>query len=116
MVFLMPLFMWLKALLGIGLLGTLLYYLLRDVWMMLSSSIVAIRYYGGDILLITQAGDELPGNIMTSSVVTPLLTIVNVLPAGKKRIRSVVIFPDNLSCERFRELRVLLKWDRQPKV
>lgn len=79
--------------------------------MTLSSSIVAIRYYGGDILLITQAGDELPGNIQPSSVVTPLLTIVNVLPTGKKRTRSVVIFPDNLSREQFRELRVLLKWD-----
>lgn len=99
-----------KAALAILLVFMLLYYLRRDAWLLLSSSHVAIRLQGNSITLISRGGGELSGQILCDSVVTPALTILNVLPQGKKSARSVLIFPDSLDKERFRELRVLLKW------
>lgn len=92
------------------LLGALVYYVRRDVWMLLPSSHVALRLDVGRIVIFTRDGSELPGQILPDSVVTPFLTILNIMPQGKTRRRSIVIFPDSLDSERFRELRVLLKW------
>jgi len=90
--------------------GSLAYYLRRDAWLSLSASPVALRIDGINITLLTRAGSEVHGQILSDSVVTPVLTIVNVLTQGQKRTRSVVIFPDSMDTDRFRELRVLLKW------
>lgn len=109
-VFLLPLPAWLNIVPGMALSGFLLFHLFRDAWLLLPASFVAIRFEGGDIVLISRSGDELSGNAARNSVVTPLLTILNVLPHGRKGVRSVVIFPDSMNRERFRELRVLLKW------
>ena len=65
---------------------------------------------GSDIALISRDGKELNGHVLRSSLVTPAMTILNVAYTGKMRIDSVVIFPDSMDAERFRELRVLLKW------
>ena len=89
---------------------SLVYYLRRDALLLLQSSNVAIRLDGDQAVLTTRSGSMIPGQILRGSVVTPVLTILNILPQGKKWSRSVVIFPDSLDKERFRELRVLLKW------
>ena len=90
----------------------LVYYLFRDAWLLLPSSHVAIQLQGNDIVLFTRGGDELQGQVLRDSVVTHVLTILNVLPQGKRTARSVIIFPDTLDKELFRELRVHLRWDR----
>ena len=109
-VFLLPVPAFFKAVLAILLVCALAYYLLRDAWLLLSSSHVAIRLEGKNITLLTRGGGELPGQIMDDSLVTSFLTILNVLPQGKSRARSVLVFPDSMEAERNRELRVLLKW------
>ena len=92
------------------LLCALLYYLRPNAWPSASSSYVAIRFVDDEIILQTHDGAELAGRVLGDSLVTPLLTILNVLPNGGKRVCSVVLFPDSLDSERFRELRVLLRW------
>lgn len=109
-VFLLPILVLAKAALAVLLAYALFYYLRRDAWLMLASSPLAIRIEGHDIALLTRGGGEVQGRISGSSVVTPLITILNVLPLAKEGARYVVIFPDSMEKERFRELRVLLKW------
>jgi len=46
----------------------------------------------------------------SDSLVTPFITVLNVLPQGARLARSVVILPDSLDAESFRQLRVWLKW------
>ena len=109
-VFLLPIVELAKAALTVLLVCAMVYYLRRDAWLLLSSSHVALRLEENHIVLITRGGGEVPGLVLRDSVVTPALTILNVLPQGKKTARSVVIFPDSIDAERSRELRVLLKW------
>lgn len=109
-VLILPIADWARAALVVLLLCALVYYLRRNAWLSLPSSPVAIRIAGKDIALLGRDGSELTGQVWADSVVTPMLTILNILPQGKRNMRSVVIFPDSMDAERFRELRVLLKW------
>lgn len=109
-VHLLPIAEWAEVLFVILLLCALFYYLRRDAWLSLPSSPVAVRIADNEIILLARDGTELSGSLQGNSVVTPLLTVLNILPKGMKRTRSVVIFPDSLGAERFRELRVLLLW------
>ena len=106
----LPILALVKAALALVLVCSLLYCLYRDAWLLLPSSCVAIHLDGSNIILATRGGGMLPGQVLRDSVVTPALTVLNVMIQGKKSTRSVVIFPDSLSKERSRELRVLLRW------
>jgi toxin CptA len=109
-VFILPVAEFFIALVTFLLLWFLVHYLRRDAWLLLSSSLVAIRLDGEDIVLFTRDGRELHGRVLGDSVVTPLCTILNILIAGIYIKRSIVIFPDSLEKAHFRELRVRLKW------
>lgn len=109
-VYLLPIAEWASVVLVILLVCALLYYLRRDAWLSLPSSPVAVRIADNEIILLARDGTELGGSLQGNSVVTPMLTVLNILPIGAKRTRSVVIFPDSLDGGRFRELRVLLLW------
>lgn len=109
-VFMLPMVVLARLVLAALLLGALVYSLRRDAWLLLPLSAVAIRIEGDQITLITRGGSELQGEISGNSVVTPFITILHVLPQAHKGVRYVVIFPDSIDKERFRELRVRLKW------
>ncbi len=109
-VFTLPIVSYAKIALAVLLVFSLVYYLRRDALLLLPASQVAIRLDGDHVVLSSLSGKQLSGQILRNSVVTPALTILNILPQGKHRSRSVVIFPDSMDKERFRELRVLLKW------
>lgn len=100
-----------KAALAAVLIFSLRYTLRSDAWLLLPSSHVAIRLDGDRIVVSSRLGSDISGRVLRDSVVTPLLTVLNVLPQGKRRMRSIIIFPDSMDIERFRELRVLLKWN-----
>ncbi len=106
----LPVTAWLKWAGAAACLFSLSYYLRRDAWLSLSSSCVAVRVEGGQVVLATQGGRELAGQLQRDSVVTPYLVVLNVLPQGARFARSVVIFPDAIAAEAFRELRVILRW------
>lgn len=109
-VILLPIVLLGRYLLCLILLGALFYFLRRDAWLSLPSSTLAISIEGRSIKLLRCDGTELSGQIVDSSVVTPLMTILNVQVAGAEGRSNVVLFPDSLDKVRFRELRVLLKW------
>lgn len=109
-IYMLPILAPAKAALALILVCSLAYYLYRDAWLLLPSSHVAIQLEGNNIVLATRGEGELTGQVLRDSVVTRLLTVLNVSIPGRKSTRSVVIFPDSLDQERLRELRVLLKW------
>ena len=109
-VFMLPMVVLTKVALAALLSCALFYSVRRDAWLLLPLSPVAIRIEGDQITLITRGGSELQGEISGSSVVTPFLIILHVLPQALRGVRYVVIFPDSMDKERFRELRVRLKW------
>ena len=107
---LLPLDTLLKIVFTALLLGTLFYYLYLDVWLLSSSSYVAIRIEGDDVVLITKDGNEVAGRVSRNSMVMPIITVLNVFLTEKERMCSIVIFPDSMDSIQFRELRVFLKW------
>ncbi len=106
----LPLPLWAQLVLTMLLLASLLRYLRRDAWLSAPSSAIALLLEGDRIVLTTRSGDLWSGQLLRDSLGTPLLTILNVLPQGAHFARSVIILPDSLDAESFRQLRVLLKW------
>ena len=71
-------------------------------------------------ILMTGEDEELVAQLLTSSFVHPLLTVVNLKLTGKPGCRlrgsrrSFVFMKDNLDAETFRRLRVRLRWYSMP--
>ncbi|MBI3221984.1 MAG: hypothetical protein HYZ46_02660 [Nitrosomonadales bacterium] len=79
-------------------------------WLGAPSAIVAFSLEDDGLVLTSRSGGTLHGALLGNSVVTPCLTILNVLPGGAHRPHSVLIFPDSLDAASFRQLRVNLRW------
>ena len=95
----------------VGLLAwVLVYYLLRDALLLLPSSQIGLRLQEEQIVLIARSGKEISGRIMIGSLVTPVLTILNVLLENNNAVKSVVIFNDSMGAEDYRSMRVRLRW------
>lgn len=105
--------LWAKLAFAALLLFSLLYYLRRDAWLSLPASCIGLVLEGEGVVLLRRDGVRLSCGILQDSLVTPYLTVLNVLPQGARFARSVVILPDSLEAESFRQLRVWLKWKNQ---
>lgn len=101
---------WSKAALALLVLLDLGYHLRRDAWLSAPSSGTALALEGDRVMLATRGGKQLSGKVLRDSMVTPFITVLNVLPQGARFARSVIILPDSLDAESFRQLRVWLKW------
>jgi len=104
---------WLAGLLSSVLLCALAYYLCRDVRLIFPSSYIKLRVETDSIVMLLRNGGQISARLAGDSLVTPVLTVLNLLPEGKQKIRSVLIFPDSMEKDQFRELRVLLKWESE---
>ncbi len=104
--------LWFSWLLAGLLLCAFVYYVCRDVALILPSSYIKLRPDGDSIMLVTRNGVEISGQPARDSLVTSVLTILNFVPTELQRVRSIVIFPDSMDKEAFREIRVQLKWRR----
>jgi toxin CptA len=109
-VFILPIMIFAKLGLAVLLLIALCYYGSLYAWLILSSSFVALRLEDDLATFYTRDSREFKGVVSQDSVVMSMLTILNVEQDKGKRILSMVIFPDSLDAEKYRELRVLLKW------
>jgi toxin CptA len=91
--------------------------LLRSIWVhaMLRAehSIIAIAIEDQkSCILHTRGGAMLPARILGSTYVTPVLTVINVKPTGTYFAHHILLLPDSIEPEEFRELRTLLRWAR----
>jgi len=89
---------------------SLLYYLLRDAWLRLPGSCIALVVDEGLVVLLRGNGSRTECRVMSGSLVTPALTVLTVLPQGARLARSIVLLPDSVDPESFRRLRVWLRW------
>jgi len=106
-----PIPLWLKLLLGVLLAASLVQSLTREAWRIRSSSIIELQCEReGGALFKTRSGNECEVRVLGSSFVASYLTIVLLKPNASRRVRAVVILPDALEPELFRQLRVWLKW------
>ncbi len=101
---------WAGAASAVLILASLAYYLLRDAWLKLGSSCTGLVTDEEGAVISLRDGTRLPCLVLNDSLVTPLLTVLNLRPRGSRAVRSVVILPDSLEAEAFRQLRVWLKW------
>ena len=101
---------WAKTALAFFVLLSLGYHLWREAWLSAPSASVGLMLEGDQVVLTTRDGEKLTGQILRDSLVTPFLTVLNVLPQGARFARSVIIMPDSMDAESFRQLRVWLKW------
>ena len=101
---------WSKTALALLILFSLIYHLRRDAWLSAPSSGIALKLEGDQVVLSTHGGEQLVGQVLRDSLVTPFIAVLNVLPQGARFARSVIILPDSLDKESFRQLRVWLKW------
>jgi toxin CptA len=101
---------WAGALAGALLLANLAYYLLRDALIRLGISCTGLVADGEGVVMSLRNGDRVPCVIDKDSVVTPMLTVLNLRLRGQRGARSILILPDSLDAESFRELRVWLRW------
>jgi len=102
---------WAKMALTFLVLLSLGYHLRREAWLSAPSATVAMMLEGTQVVVTTRGGKQWLGQILRDSLVTPYLTVLNVLPQGARFARSVVILPDSMDAESFRQLRVWLKWN-----
>lgn len=102
--------LWAKLALAFSVLFSLGYHLQRKAWLSAPSACVAMTLEGDQVALTMRDGARLDGPIARDSLVTPWLTVLNVLPQDARFVRSVVILPDSMDAESFRQLRVWLKW------
>ncbi len=105
---------WAGAASAVLLAASLFHYLLRDAWLKLGASCVGLAIDAEDVVMSLRDGTRLPCTVLESSLVTPMLTVLNLRPHGSRAARNVVILPDSLDAESFRALRVWLKWGERP--
>ncbi|TCV90214.1 protein YgfX [Sulfurirhabdus autotrophica] len=111
LVWLMPLPFWVKLTGSLILIVSAAFYLQRDALLTFPQSIVALQVDSDCRSEIqSKQGDRITAELMGTSFVAPYLTVLNFKTAEKRFAQHVVIFPDAINREDFRQLRVLLRW------
>lgn len=102
--------------LTVGVLSWGLYRLLLDANLRLQHSCMAFRLEEEDrneIVLVLRNGKHVSARLLPDSLVTPCLVILNVALSEQRGRRSLVIFPDAMEADSYRQLRVVLRWGGQ---
>jgi toxin CptA len=102
---------WLQALLTLTLLCNLIYTVSYQALRRWSTSIVGLQFErDGAVFVEYRNGAVRAARVLGSSFVAPYLTIVLLKPEQRWLTRAVVIVPDAVEPDLFRQLRVWLKW------
>lgn len=91
-----------------------LIYELRVALRLGANAVIGLRISADDVFSIKpRGGDWRQCEVLGSTYVTAILTVVNLRVAGERRVRSVVILPDGIDADAFRRLRAWLRWRSQ---
>lgn len=104
--------LWAGLLLAVLLLSSLCYHVWRDAWLHAPDSCLALVMKESDVVLLLRDGRRQHGRVV-HGMVTPLLTVLSILPQDARMPRSLVVLPDGMSAEAYRQLRVWLRWGVQ---
>ncbi|MDD2916169.1 MAG: hypothetical protein PHP70_12705 [Gallionella sp.] len=89
---------------------SLLYYLARDVLLLLHDSWCDIALDQNVVSVVLRDGPGFTGQLANKTVVSQYFVILRIRPDHHRLPVSRVIFPDALGAGEFRELRVCLKF------
>ena len=104
---------WVKLLIAMALVTSGTWSILRSALRRGPSAIVEVEVEaGGRISCRTRDGSWREGQVLSSSFVSPWLTVLNLRVAGAIRARHLVILPDNVEKDAFRRIRVQLRWSQ----
>jgi toxin CptA len=110
-VWLVPLPLTAKIGAAVVLMLSLVLTLRRHVWRTGKQAIRAIRLSGEcDVAVQGQDSEWQEVVLLPSSFVSDYLTVLNLRLEGEKLARHVVILPDAIDAEQFRQMRVWLRW------
>lgn len=99
---------WLLVFLGMALLVSTIFHLMRDVFGTLSGSWQSLAWQGEQIVVKQRNGQQLVGLPVRESVVCRHFVVLGLRTATARLTRWRVIFPDALDPESFRRLVVAL--------
>lgn len=105
--------LWSRLALAVTVAFSLAYFLWRDAWLAAPDSCTELVVSKEGIMLTLRNGVQLRGRISASSLVTPYLTVLNLSLSQRRGMHSVLILPDSMAKDAFRQLRVWLKWGAQ---
>ncbi|SCZ86352.1 conserved hypothetical protein [Nitrosomonas mobilis] len=93
------------------LVSSLAHTLWRHVWLQSAQSVVSLRLTGKDICEVRLlSNDYLNYMIDAGTFVAPYLTVLSLKTNRCFQRRTIVILPDSVDRESFRQLRVWLRW------
>lgn len=102
-----------KAAVTLAIAVSLVFFLARDAALHAANAIIALEIGDDDsVSYQTRDGEWVICELLDSSYVSPGLTIVNLLPHGRRRTRRVILLPDNVAPRDFRRLRMWMRWKR----
>lgn len=116
LIWLLPLTQAAQILASLLLMASFLFYLRRDGLLAAGNSILQLRLDPEcQCAYQTRAGQTRSGawreaRLLGSSMVTPWLSVLNLMPENSRIARHLVIFPDSAEAESLRKMRVLLRW------
>lgn len=100
-----------KAMIMVALAISLVHYLRQDALLSADNAVIAFVLSDEMHCTVTiRSGESMTCNILGNTFVAPYLTVLSLKPAGEFFMRSVVILPDGIDAEAFRQLRVWLRW------
>jgi hypothetical protein len=87
----------------------------RRALLLTSDSVIALELRrDGGASIQTRTGACCEARILSSSYVTPMMTIINLKESRKLETSAVVLLSDSASAEELRQVRVLLRWSHPP--
>ena len=116
MIYFVPMAAWLRMLCVLVLVMIATYFCLRDAFLKLPNSVVAIHINNkNQLTLVRKDGQQLVVQVLANTVVTSFLTVLNcqLIEANfwqKLFHQHVIILPDAVNGESYRQLRVWLRW------
>lgn len=113
-ILLMPFVLGLKT--GFVLIGliAMIYAIAKDALLMLPWSILQLEFSSqNEVRIVMKNKQMFRAEILHSSYINPYLTVLNFKLTGQFWQYHIVILPDSLSQDTFRQLRVRLLWSRQ---
>ena len=106
-----PLPFWAKLVFSAILMGSAIYSIKRNALLAFQKSIIALQLHSDCKCEIQKReGGWVEAELLGTSFVAPYLTLLNFKLPGKRFTQHIVILPDAVDSELFRQLRVLLKW------
>lgn len=118
-ILILPALIWqIKLILGIAILSAVIYSVCQYGLLLLPWSYVSLNVSSSlEVQLVRRDGKQIEVHVCGNSVVTPYLTVVNCKVTDAPLLMRLfsphlVILPDALDAESFRQLRVWLRWGK----